>query len=157
MSQLFSCHVPARNRFGPCSYCGFAIPRSHRRQCPCRAVYYCNELCQKRDWVLHKNICLYDGWESATRRALKSLPNILEDYIFDVFLVGRKVKRTYPTEFRVFAGAALRVFLPATVGWDTANLVAEGCSPKTLAARASFTLSGPFAEDDVGKVLVNTS
>ena len=70
---------------------------------------------------------------------MKSLPKILEDYIFDVFLVGRKVKRTHPTEFRVFAGAALRVCLPETVGWDTAKLVAEGFSPKTLAAKASLT------------------
>ena len=90
--------------------------------------------------MLHKNVCLYDGWESATRRALKALSKILEDYIYDVFLVGQKVKRTHPTEFRDFAGAALRVCLPETVGWNTAKPDAVSFSPKILAAKASHTL-----------------
>ena len=107
MSKLLTCHDPARGQFGPCSYCGFAIARSHRQKCPCRAVHYCNWLCQRRDWSTHKNVCSYDGWESAIRRALKLVPKTLEDYIFDVFLVGRKVYKTYSTEAQENADATL--------------------------------------------------
>ena len=109
MSNLFTCHDPARGQFGPCSYCGFAIPRSHRQKCPCRAVNYCNRLCQRRDWSTHKNVCSYDGWESAIRRALKLVPKTLEDYIFNVFLVGREVYKTSSTEAQETADATFRL------------------------------------------------
>ena len=136
MSTIAACHAPARNRFGPCSYCGFAIPRSHRRQCPCRAVYYCNELCQKRDWLLHRNACLYDGWNSATRRALRLLPRNVEDNIFDFFLMGREVKRPLATKFHDFAGSGTgRPVPPDTVSLSTAKPVAEAFSSGTLSAK----------------------
>ena len=92
MRTFAASHAPARGRFGPCSYCGFAIPKSHRRQCPCWAVYYCNELCQERDWALHRNACPYDGWKSAARRALKPLPRNVEANISDFLSMGREMK-----------------------------------------------------------------
>ena len=41
----------------PCHYCGFTVVL--RRMCTCRQVWYCDELCQRRDWRLHKRLCLW--------------------------------------------------------------------------------------------------
>merc|ERR1719160_1262914 len=45
---------------GECASCGSALTRP--LQCRvCRAVSYCSEVCQKRDWKYHKRIC--QKWE----------------------------------------------------------------------------------------------
>ena len=93
---------------------------------------------------MHKNICLYDGWESATRRALESLPKILEDYIFDVFLVGRKVYKTYSTEAQENADATLGL----------SRLETDGC--RNVTATASLILLSSFAADDLSKESAET-
>ena len=93
-------HAPARGRFGPCS--------SHRRKCPCCAVYYCDELCQERDWALHRNACLYDGWESAARRALRPLPRNVKANISDFLYIGRAVSAPLAMNFASQRVAALQ-------------------------------------------------
>ena len=77
-------------QFVACSYCGFAIPRVHPRRCPCRAVAYCNELCQQRDWPQHRSACPFHGWKAAVRRALEAAPEEMERKIMD-FIVKRLV------------------------------------------------------------------
>ena len=54
-------------------------------------------------------MCSYDGWESAIKRALKLVPKTLEDYIFNVFLVGREVYKTSSTEAQETADATFRL------------------------------------------------
>ena len=86
--------------------------------------------------MLHRNACLYDGWESATRRALKLLPRNVEDYIFDFFLMGREVKKTLATKFHDFAGSGTGGPVPPdSVSLSTAKPVAEAFSSGTLSAK----------------------
>ena len=63
-------HMPSRGRFGPCSYCGFALAAEHRFKCSCGAECYCDVVCQARDWKHHKEVCSHLPW----LRALRSLP-----------------------------------------------------------------------------------
>eukprot|EP01062_Namystynia_karyoxenos_P071104 TRINITY_DN6651_c0_g1_i1.p1 TRINITY_DN6651_c0_g1~~TRINITY_DN6651_c0_g1_i1.p1 ORF type:complete len:813 (+),score=260.83 TRINITY_DN6651_c0_g1_i1:314-2440(+) len=47
-----------------CSMCGkygkeLAQSGSRLRPCPCREVLYCNQVCQRSHWVVHKYVCIY--------------------------------------------------------------------------------------------------
>ena len=75
-------------------------------------------------------MCSYDGWESDIKRALKLVPKTLEDYIFNVFLVGREVNKTSSTEAQEIADATFRL----------SRLQTEVCHIDTAAA--SLILKG---------------
>ena len=49
----------------PCTYCGTGMYTKHR--CPCRQAGYCDALCQRRDWQLHKRQCLWHRHRCAAR------------------------------------------------------------------------------------------
>lgn len=38
------------------TYC-FACKKSTTNKCTCGGAYYCNKVCQRADWVNHKNLC----------------------------------------------------------------------------------------------------
>ena len=60
----------------PCTYCGFGI--CARRMCPCRQAWYCDELCQRRDWQAHKRQCLWHRHRCAERFLMSAtLPEAL--------------------------------------------------------------------------------
>ena len=43
-----------------CATCGKArTPTNKLSRCKCRAVYYCNDACQKDDWKNHKTFCRF--------------------------------------------------------------------------------------------------
>ena len=148
-------HAPARNRFGPCSYCGFAIPRSQRRKCPCCVVYYCDELCQERDWALHRNACPYDGWKSAARRALKPLPRNVEANISDFLCMGREMKGPLATKFRDSASSSAgKPVPPDSVSCSAAKPVAEAFTPETQSAEEPLAAPKPLRDVDANPLHV---
>ena len=49
----------------PCTYCGIGM--ATKLKCPCRQVRYCDALCQRRDWQLHKRQCHWHRHRCAAR------------------------------------------------------------------------------------------
>ncbi|KAI0646366.1 SET domain-containing protein [Trametes meyenii] len=59
-----------------CSACAAPPPVSGLKRCPkCKTVYYCNQLCQNRDWTQHKHECsALQKWAAAAPSQEMSVP-----------------------------------------------------------------------------------
>ena len=56
----------------PCTYCGFGIP-GQRPVCQCRRAAYCDALCQKRYWDVHRVTCSWIARVRFTKVIIKQL------------------------------------------------------------------------------------
>ena len=81
-------HFPRGGRFGQCTYCGYGIALEHWKKCPCRRASYCDNICQKRDWKLHRLQCSHRKWLPVVKLALCSFPRLVIDLILH-FAMGQ--------------------------------------------------------------------
>ena len=68
---------PPNGRFACCGYCGFVVASARiPNHCPCELhVPYCDQTCQARDWVRHRQVCTYRYSRAAADAALVPLPD----------------------------------------------------------------------------------
>jgi len=68
---------PPNGRFACCGYCGFVVASARiPNHCPCeQRVPYCDQTCQARDWVRHRQVCTHRYSRAAVDAALVPLPD----------------------------------------------------------------------------------
>jgi len=67
---------PGHGRFACCGYCGFLVASARiPRHCPCEEhIVYCDQTCQARDWLRHRQGCSLRYRRAVVAAALAVLP-----------------------------------------------------------------------------------